>query len=73
MCLRLDTILITIHPSSVLIFHNNMPMHGGNLPTYLCTVEIYQQMSQLNIFNGNDFMALFHWGWSRLIKKLSLI
>ena len=25
MCLKIDTILIIMHPSSVSIFHNNMP------------------------------------------------
>ena len=42
-CLKTDTILIQIQPSSVL--------------TCLCAVEFYQQMSQLNSFNGNDLMV----------------
>ena len=45
MCLKTDTNLITIHPfDTVSIFHNNMPMYGGNL----------LMMSQSNIFNRND-------------------
>ena len=43
------------------------------ITTYLCTVEIYQEMFQSNSFNGNDLMVLFSWGWLRLINKLSLI
>ena len=54
---------ITIHPSSVSVFHSNMLMDGNN----------YQQIFQTNNFNGNDLMVFFNWGWSGLISKLSLI
>ena len=43
------------------------------ITTCLCTVEIYQETFKSNSFNGNDFMVLFNWGWSRLINKLFLI
>ena len=36
-------------------------------------VEIYQEIFESNSFNGNDFMVLFNWGWSRLINKRFLI
>ena len=63
MCLKTDTILLqhTFHQFQYFI------------TTCLCTVESYQEMFQSNIFNGNDLMIVFNWGWSRLINKLSLI
>ena len=63
MCLKTDTILLQY---TFYQFHYF-------ITTYLCTVEIYHEMFQLNSFNGNDVMVLFNWGWSRLINKLSLI
>ena len=39
----------------------------------LCTVEIYQGTFQSNSFNRNYLIALFNWGWSRLINKHTLI
>ena len=44
-----------------------------SITTWLCMVEIYQGMFQLNNFNRNDLMILFKWGCSRSINKLSLI
>ena len=44
-----------------------------SITTWLCMVEIYQGMFQLNSFNRNDLMILFKWGFSRSINKLSLI
>ena len=63
MCLKTDTILLqyTIYQFQYFI------------TTCLCAVEIYQEMFQSSIFNGNDLMVLFDWCWSRLINKLSLI
>ena len=40
------------------------------ITTYLCKVEIYQQVFQSNSFNGEDLMVLFNWGWTRLINNL---
>ena len=40
------------------------------ITTYLCKVEIYQQVFQSNSFNGEDLMVLFNWGWPRLINNL---
>ena len=59
MCLKTDTTLLKYTFYQFQYF----------ITTCLCTVEIYQA----NSFNGNDFMVLFNWGWSRLINKLSLI
>ena len=63
MCLKSDTISLqhTLHQFQHFI------------TTSLRTLEINQQMSQSNNFNGNDLMVLFNWGWSCLINKLSLI
>ena len=44
-----------------------------SVATCLCTVELYQQMSQSNTLNGNDLVVLFNWDWLRLMNKLSLI
>ena len=63
MCLKTDTILP----------QHNVYQFQYLITTYLCMVEIYQEMFQSNSFNGNDLMVLFNWGWSRLINKLSLI
>ena len=42
------------------------------ITTCLYLVEFYQQISQSNKFNRNDFKVLINYGWSALISKLSL-
>ena len=49
MCLKTDTILLQYNVYQFQYF----------ITTYLCMVEIYQEMFQSNIFNGNDLMVLF--------------
>ena len=63
MCLKADTVLLQYTFYQFQYF----------IRTCLCTVEIYQEMFQSNSFNENDLTVLFHWGWSRLINKLSAI
>ena len=63
MCLKTDTILLQYTFYQFQYF----------ITTCLCTVEIYQEMFQLNSFNGNDLMVLLNWDLPRLINKLSLI
>ena len=40
--------------------------------TFILQYTFYQPSSQSKRFNGNDMTAIFNWGWSRLINKLSL-
>ena len=63
MCLKIDTFLLQYSFYQFQYF----------ITTWLCTVEIYQEMFQSNSFNGNDFMVLFNWGWSRLTNKHFII
>ena len=60
MCLKTDTMLLQY------ILHQFQYF----ITTYLCKVEIYQQVFQSNSFNGEDLMVLFNWGWPRLINNL---
>ena len=57
MCLKTDTILLQYTFYQFQYF----------IATCLYMVEIYQDISQWNSFNGNDLMVLFNWGWSRSI------
>ena len=63
MCLKTDDILLQYTFYQFQFF----------ITTFLCTIEIYQEMFQSNSSKRNDLMVLFNLGLSRLINKLSLI